>query len=137
VLDAPYEEVLRQYDRSAIYVHASGFGRDLESEPELFEHFGMAVAQVIGSGCVPIVYGAAGPKEVINLVGDGVTFASLDELTNALRLMIESENSGKLDETRARLVSQARQFSRTTQTERLIEIFRADLLGAVNHDERV
>lgn len=127
VLDAPYEDLLSYYAQSAIYVHASGFGRDPEFEPELFEHFGIAVAQGVASGCVPLVYGAAGPKEIIDTVGDGWTFSTLKELKDELRVLIEMENHGKLQRTRLHLQEKAQQFSRRAQCERLIEMFNADI----------
>ena len=40
------------------------------AHPDRFEHFGIAVVEAMAAGAVPIVYGAAGPAEIVR---DGVS----------------------------------------------------------------
>jgi glycosyltransferase involved in cell wall biosynthesis len=83
--EASFEDIRRFYREASIYVHASGYGRDPATQPELFEHFGIAVAQALASGCVPLVFDAAGPKEIVEAAGVGKTWRTLDDLVEALR----------------------------------------------------
>lgn len=78
------EELSQIYRSSYIYVHASGFGRDVNSEPENFEHFGMTVVEAALNGCVPLVYDAAGPKEIVETIGAGYCYKTVDEAVRFL-----------------------------------------------------
>lgn len=82
---ASFEDLCNFYREASIYVHASGYGRDQQTEPELFEHFGIVVAQALASGCFPLVFDAGGPKEIVEAAGVGRTWRSLDELVDALQ----------------------------------------------------
>jgi len=88
--EVKFHQLRELYLRAFAYVHASGYGRDPEAEPQLFEHFGMAVAQAIGAGCIPIVFNAAGPKEIVEGLGIGVTFESIDDLVVQLASVLLS-----------------------------------------------
>lgn len=68
--DVPRPELNELYRRAALYWHAAGYGADPEGSPEALEHFGMATAEAMGAGAVPIVFGAGGQLEVVD---DGVT----------------------------------------------------------------
>ncbi len=52
------------YARASIYWHATGFEVDEEKHPEKVEHFGISTAEAMTYGCVPIVVGKGGQKEV-------------------------------------------------------------------------
>ena len=88
-VDADFNEVVSVYETAAVYVHASGFCRDPLAEPEKFEHFGMAVAQAAASGCYPIVYAAAGPLEIVSMLGFGKSFNTLSELVQMMKAAVE------------------------------------------------
>jgi len=109
--DCTFEEVVKYYHDASIYVHASGYGRDEASEPELFEHFGMAVAQAAASGCMPIIYNAAGPKEICDLIGDGLRFETVDELVEAFEAAVAMHDKSETLERRLCLVDRAHLFS--------------------------
>ena len=94
-VDVDFDSLLRLYHSARIYVHASGYGRDSTTEPELFEHFGLAVAQALASGCHPLVFDAAGPREIVKTVGVGELFRTIDDLVEILdRVMGDSERHG-------------------------------------------
>jgi glycosyltransferase involved in cell wall biosynthesis len=114
--DASFEEIRRLYRDALVYVHASGYGRDEESEPELLEHFGMAVAQALGSGCIPVVFDAAGPKEIVTSAGAGFTYRTVGELTATLaRLLPSLDDSGVAREMSKRMIDKAQPFSKSRQ----------------------
>lgn len=84
VVDAPFTEVVSAFKEASIYVHASGFGRNVELEPELLEHFGMTVAQAVAGGAIPIVFDAAGPREIVTGLQVGKVYRTVNELAQAL-----------------------------------------------------
>ena len=79
-LSAPGSVLADLLDRASIYWHAGGLGEDPETHPDRFEHFGISVVEAMGAGLVPVVFGAAGPAEVVRDGVDGLQFRSLDEL---------------------------------------------------------
>jgi len=69
------------YERSAVLIHAAGFGVDAEEFPERLEHFGITPIEAASFGCIPVVYGAGGPREVVGVLGCDTTFSTVDECT--------------------------------------------------------
>jgi glycosyltransferase involved in cell wall biosynthesis len=111
-LDAPRDELLDLYSRASLFWHAAGYGQDERRHPERLEHFGIATAEGMAHGAVPLVYPAGGSAE---LVEDGVTGrwwrtpAELADLTAAL-IGDEAE--------RERLANAARTAAERYSTER-------------------
>jgi glycosyltransferase involved in cell wall biosynthesis len=64
-VNAPAAELKALYERASIYWHATGFGERVERNPIVFEHFGITVVEAMAAGCVPVVIGTAGPKELV------------------------------------------------------------------------
>lgn len=56
------------YHKSKVYWHATGFGENPETEPILFEHFGIAPVEAISAGCIPILYNGGGLPEIITRI---------------------------------------------------------------------
>ncbi len=94
VTNASYERVADTYKRASIYIHASGFGRSEYDEPQLQEHFGMAVAQGVCAGCYPVVFEAAGPAEIVNKFGFGEFFKSESDLPKSIIRAIDKVSLG-------------------------------------------
>lgn len=57
-------ELERIISTSSIFWHGTGVNDDEARSPHLMEHFGIATAEAMSAGCVPVVIGKAGPKEV-------------------------------------------------------------------------
>lgn len=112
---ASFEELRNFYREASIYVHASGYGRDPLTESELFEHFGIAVAQSLASGCLPLVFDAGGPKEIVEAAGVGRTWRDIGELVEALRDSIALYASPQGEELSRKAIEAAEVYS----TERL------------------
>ena len=117
ITNASFEYLCYSYRRAAVYVHAAGFGNDPEIEPANFEHFGMTVAEAAASGCLPLVYDAAGPKEIVNMLEFGYLFSSRDELDSLMIEAMQAYNVGELHNCVKLRHEQLRKLSR----ERLIE----------------
>jgi GT2 family glycosyltransferase/glycosyltransferase involved in cell wall biosynthesis len=82
-LDAPKEILSELYRDAAVYWHATGFGADLAKEPGRAEHFGIAIVEAMSAECVPVVFGAGGPAEIITQGVDGFLFSTEGELVSS------------------------------------------------------
>lgn len=131
--NADFLQISALYERAGVYVHASGYGHDPDKEPELFEHFGMVVAEAIVAGCYPIVYDAAGPKEIVEEVGIGRAWRTLDELVDALAETMARFNDGFPD-----LTASANAAERRFSSERQARILRnlVSSAGAARSNDR-
>lgn len=58
-------ELVKWYQRASIYWHATGYDQDEVTHPEKMEHFGIATAEAMAAGCVPIVINKGGQKEIL------------------------------------------------------------------------
>jgi GT2 family glycosyltransferase len=110
IVDAAFEKVVESFHEASIYVHASGLGRYESLEPELMEHFGMAVAQAIAARCVPVVYDGAGPKEIVDPISRDLTFRDVASLSEVLKRVMTADSS-YLEELSAAARSSASQYS--------------------------
>jgi len=71
-VDASRETVAERVSRAAIAWQATGWGADPETEPERFEHFGIALVEAMSAGAVPVALGVGGPREIVTDGVDGV-----------------------------------------------------------------
>ncbi len=76
----PFEDLVTLYGESAIYWHASGLNEDEDREPVKFEHFGITTVEAMASGCVPVVIGKGGQREIVKHGQNGFLWQDLDEL---------------------------------------------------------
>ena len=65
------------YSEAAIYWHATGLGENPTSNPDRYEHFGIATVEAMGYGCVPVVINGGGQIEIVE---EGVTGFLFDDL---------------------------------------------------------
>ena len=72
---------------ASIFWHATGFGEDPESSPELMEHFGISTVEAMSTGAVPVVFAGGGQNEIVT-PGSGFRFTGLDELVDTTRRLI-------------------------------------------------
>ncbi|HCS79019.1 TPA: hypothetical protein DIV55_04735 [Patescibacteria group bacterium] len=63
--NSSYGELCALYAKAKIYWHATGFSEDLEQFPEKAEHFGVSTIEAMSYGCVPVVFGGGGQKEIV------------------------------------------------------------------------
>jgi glycosyltransferase involved in cell wall biosynthesis len=86
--NAPRSLVRDTLATATLFWHASGFGEDPDSHPERFEHFGIAVVEAMAAGAVPVVFGAAGPAEIVRHGVDGFHWRTPTELVQFTRELI-------------------------------------------------
>lgn len=88
IINRNNKELWDIYNRAKIYWHASGFGEDLEKNPEYAEHFGISTVEAMGAGAVPVVINAGGQKEIVTDGKNGFLWNTLEELkTKTLELI--------------------------------------------------
>lgn len=59
------QQLLDLMNKAKFFWHAAGFGVNPKINPEKLEHFGIATAESLAAGCVPLVYLEGGQKEVL------------------------------------------------------------------------
>ncbi len=79
------------YSLAKIYWHASGFGEDLDANPELAEHFGISTVEAMGAGAVPVVINAGGQREIVTDGVDGLLWNTIAELIEVTLILINSK----------------------------------------------
>lgn len=79
--NSPRQYIIDLLQSAAIYWHAAGFGV-AQSTPEEMEHFGMAVAEAMLSGCVPVVHRSGGVPEILGAELQHHTFSDLEGLVS-------------------------------------------------------
>ncbi len=88
--NASRQKIQSLYQRSAIYVHATGLGVDPFTTPDKCEHFGISVFESILNGCIPIVYAHGGPALQVKDLEHCCQFTSEAELENCIAISIKN-----------------------------------------------
>ncbi len=98
ILKSPSFKVVKDYyAKSKIFWTASGYGVDEKKDPQLVEHFGIAVVEAMGAGAVPFVYKGGGHKEIIKEGENGFLWESDEGLiAKTQRLMTDVKLARKL-----------------------------------------
>ncbi|MCK1799880.1 glycosyltransferase [Micrococcus sp. XM4230B] len=120
--NVPFAELQAAYATAEMYWHAQGYGEDVDDFPEAHEHFGMSVVEAMSGGAVPVVFGTAGPAEIVGPVDRGLlwhTRAELRRATSALAHLDPAEG----DKLRTRLRQRSEEFSREAFRDRLLSVF--------------
>ena len=108
-IDTPRKNLNELYRRASIYWHAAGLDESERQHPERLEHFGISTVEAMGAGLVPIVFGKAGQKEIVQHDVNGYHFRSLDDLAARTQVLAgDPVLRGRLAEAARR---RAEQFS--------------------------
>lgn len=118
-LDASRAELEEVCGAASLFWHFTGVGEDPEAAPERMEHFGIATAEAMSAGAVPVVVARGGQPEIVGEAG--VLWETLEECAEATRRLCED------DALRVRLGEAARQraegFAFPRFAERARELF--------------
>jgi len=87
-VNAPRSEVASLLSRASLMWHAAGLGENPEHHPDRFEHFGIAVVEAMAAGVVPVVFGAAGPAEIVAHEVSGLHWHDLTDLASQTAQLI-------------------------------------------------
>jgi glycosyltransferase involved in cell wall biosynthesis len=123
-VNAPGHLVERLLGDASLYWHGAGLGEDPARHPERFEHFGISVVEAMAAGAVPLVFGAAGPAEIVRNGVDGVQWTTLDQLATATVELAGDETRRSALSTAA--VERAADFSAAAFRHRLTELVTTD-----------
>jgi glycosyltransferase involved in cell wall biosynthesis len=118
------DELWEMYSRAKIYWHASGYGEDLEKNPEYAEHFGISTVEAMGAGAVPVVINAGGQREIVEDNKDGLLWNTLDELQQKTRELINDEALWKRMSESAK--AKSKEFSRELFCEAVNKLVRGE-----------
>jgi glycosyltransferase involved in cell wall biosynthesis len=102
-------ELAELYERSAVLVHAAGFGVDPDEFPERLEHFGITPIEAASFGCIPVVYRAGGPHEVVQKLGCDTAFTTVEECASIVSALLANPRGSS--DLSAHLVESSRQWS--------------------------
>jgi glycosyltransferase involved in cell wall biosynthesis len=117
--------VERLLGEASIYWHGSGLGEDPERHPERFEHFGISVVEAMAAGAVPLVFGAAGPAEIVEDGTNGLHWHTTAELAAATQALVSDED--RLERLSRAAVLRSQSFSADGFAGRLLELLAADV----------
>jgi glycosyltransferase involved in cell wall biosynthesis len=80
--NVPRARVCGLLERARIFWHAAGLDENLDRQPQLAEHFGIATVEAMAAGCVPVVIDRGGQSEIVTHGENGFLWKTLDELAD-------------------------------------------------------
>lgn len=111
ILENPtFEELLKIYGRAKIFWTASGYGVVEEKNPEKVEHFGITTVEAMAAGCVPVVMGKGGQKEIIKEGNNGFLWVDENKLLDSTMRLIK--DPGLYKKMSQKAIENSRLFSK-------------------------
>ena len=95
MINVSNKELKEIYDKSKIFIQAKGLKINEKKYPALLEHFGMAAAEAMAHGCIPLVLNKGGYKEIVDQGKTGFLFDSIEEAIEKLKILINDEKLRK------------------------------------------
>ena len=120
--NAPRDELDARLARAHIYIHACGYASNLAAMPERQEHFGISVVEAMAFGCIPLVYDAGGPKEIVETTGCGFTYRTVEECAALVRRLSHMPVA-ELDALSGAAIHAASRYSDEKFVENLLALF--------------
>jgi glycosyltransferase involved in cell wall biosynthesis len=110
--------------RAGLYWHAQGVGQDSVRDPETQEHFGISTVEAMSAGAIPLVYGTAGPLEVVRGVQGVQPWRNRNELEELTRRWTSGidDRTAEVDHVRERCRRRATEFDPAHFAQRLGEV---------------
>jgi glycosyltransferase involved in cell wall biosynthesis len=107
--NAPRDVLRTELERSKIFWHGMGLGEDENLDPSRLEHFGIATVEAMAIGCVPVVIGRGGQREIVEDGINGFLCENLEEMVEKTVLL--SQDGALCDRMAEAAVCRAREFS--------------------------
>jgi len=112
-VNAPRAELIQLYRAARMIWHATGVDVDETKYPDRVEHFGIAVAEAMAYGAVPLVVNRGGLPEIVEHGTSGFVWETVEALVERARHLAENENA-------AAMSAAARQRSHTFSRQRFV-----------------
>ncbi len=109
-VNAGRDALAELYATSSLFWHATGYGEDARRHPERLEHFGIATAEAMFCGAVPLVVPLGGQAQIVT---DGVTgrhWHTMGELVARTSELIE--DADRAQTLRANGQAEARRYGK-------------------------
>lgn len=116
-----FSELKKTYAEAKIFWHAAGYGVDEEKFPEKTEHFGMTTVEAMAAGCVPVVLGKGGQKEIVEDGKNGFLWIEKNQLSQKTLDLIKNEK--QLAQLSENAIIRSKNFSK--------EIFNQKIYGLI------
>ncbi len=88
-----FNQIKDLYGRAKIFWSAAGYGIDEFKNPKQVEHFGITPIESMAAGCVPLLYGAGGHKEIIVNAENGYLWSQKNELIKKTIFLINNQKA--------------------------------------------
>ncbi|MCL6443877.1 MAG: glycosyltransferase [Alicyclobacillus sp.] len=128
--NATRDDLAHAYGESMFYWHATGYGENLEVNPDRAEHFGIAPVEAMSAGCIPLVYRSGGVSDYLS-PECGYTWTGVKELVDLTESLLINEE--KLRMMSARCRERARMFAKEHFAQRARSIVRDVLTPELKH----
>jgi L-malate glycosyltransferase len=125
LVNASRNDVEYHLQISNFFIHAMGYGVDLDTFPELAEHFGIATVEAMSAGCIPFVLNCGGQAEIVRHERDGILWNNLEEL--AEHLLQVAQASGIQHDLRVSAMNRAQNYSMQQFRESVQNLLRVQL----------
>ena len=111
-VNAEAAELAELLATSSLFWHATGYGEQTRRHPERLEHFGIATAEAMLCGAVPLVVPAGGQPEIVTDNVNGRHWSTVPELVAGTQELIEHPDQAqqlrRAAQQRAKTYSKAR-----------------------------
>jgi glycosyltransferase involved in cell wall biosynthesis len=111
----------KEYEGSAIFWSTTGLDSDNPDEIPIVETFGLAMAESMATGCVPIAIKGGGVSELIDSSSNGYLVSSIEEMGEATKYLLT--NQDQLISMSASAREKAKTYSPEIFRKNILEIF--------------
>lgn len=119
LISPDFEKLKNLYAKAKFFWHAAGFEINEAVEPEKTEHFGMTTVEAMAAGCVPVVIGKGGQKEIL-ADGSGVLCQTAENIASETLKLINDRD--QYEKIRAKAIKRAGVFDQDNFTSDLAKI---------------
>lgn len=91
------EQLDRLYASSPIYWHATGLGVDVTVAPHEAEHFGISVVEAMSAQCIPVVFAAGGPADIVTDGVSGAHYHTAAQLVARTRELLQDTSAATIN----------------------------------------
>lgn len=120
--NAAIEHLQQLYRDASIYWHATGWGVDEKLHPERMEHFGISVIEAMSAGCIPVVFGTAGPAETVQHGVAGYQYTTEYDLIHLSQKILAGADTGAVLEMRRNALARAAQYTQAQFSKKWLDL---------------